>query len=337
MVLDRKGYVFGHKAVKLGRLIGGCEMSFDFIEINEKPLAEEIYMIVGWRQWADGGSISSGLPQYIIQHTNARKIGSFSPDGFYIFQIPGTHDLVRPVIKFKDGHPEFLESEHNDFFYFGDQQKGVIIFIGDEPHMDAERYVAGILHVAKELKVKRIIGLGGVYGELPYNKERMVSSIYSHESLKTELEKFAVNLSEYHGGASIGAFLCKRAAEQDLEYVSFYGFVPTYDFSSTSQDVNGITIENDFIAWVSIMRRIDHMLKLNFDFSELEEKSNKLLKLMDAKIDEIETADPELDVHGYMQRLIDEFEEKPFQPTEAYWEEELGRLFDKFDPDAEDE
>ncbi len=312
-------------------------MSFDFIEISEKPTAKEMYMIVGWRQWADGGSISSGLPQYIIQHTNARQIGSMAPDGFYIFQIPGTHDLVRPVIKFQDGHPEFLETEHNDFFYFGDQQKGVVVFVGDEPHMDAERYVAGILQVATELKVTRIIGLGGVYGELPYDKERMVSSIYSHERLKSELDNLAVNLSEYHGGASIGSYLCKRAGEQDLEYVSFYGFVPTYDFSSASQDVNGITIENDFMAWLSIMRRIDHMLKLEFDFSEIEQKSEKLLKLMDSKIDEIDTADPELGVRDYMQRLADEFEEKPFQPTEAFWEEELGRLFDKFDPDGDED
>jgi len=308
-------------------------MSFDYVEITETPIADETYMIAGWRQWADGGSISSGLPQYLIQHTNARKIGSLSPDGFYIFQIPGTHDLVRPVVKFKEGHPEFLETEHNDFFYAGDQKKGIVIFIGDEPHIDVDRYVAGILQVAKELKVKRIIGLGGVYGELPYNKERMVSSIYSQEHIKIELENLAVNLSDYHGGASIGSYLCNRAKEQGMEYVSFYGFVPTYDFSSATQDVNGITIENDFMAWVSIMRRIDHMLKLNFDFTELEEKSKKLLKVMDSKIDEIDNADPELNIHEYMQRLADEFDENPFQPLEDFWEEELGRLFNKFDSD----
>lgn len=308
----------------------------EFLEILEKPTAKEIFIIAGWRQWADAGSISSGLPQYLIQHTGARRIGSISPDGFYIFQIPGTHDMVRPLVKFKNGFPEFLESERNEFFYAGDEDKGLIIFLGDEPHMDVERYVAAILQAAKEWNVKRIIGLGGVYGELPYDKERMVSSVYSQENLKTELEQMGVNLSEYQGGASIGSYLCRRAADQGLEYVSFYGYVPTYNFSDTTQNINGITIENDFAAWLGIMRRVTHMLKFEVDLSNLEEKSEHLKKLMDEKIDEIENTAPELNIREYIQRLGDEFEENLFQPLEDFWEEELGRLFDKIDPDEND-
>ena len=308
----------------------------EFLEILEKPTAKEIFIIAGWRQWADAGSISSGLPQYLIQHTGARRIGSISPDGFYIFQIPGTHDMVRPLVKFKNGFPEFLESERNEFFYAGDEDKGLIIFLGDEPHMDVERYVAAILQAAKEWNVKRIIGLGGVYGELPYDKERMVSSVYSQENLKTELEQMGVNLSEYQGGASIGSYLCRRAADQGLEYVSFYGYVPTYNFSDTTQNINGITIENDFAAWLGIMQRVTHMLKFEVDLSDLEEKSEHLKKLMDEKIDEIENTAPELNIREYIQRLGDEFEENLFQPLEDFWEEELGRLFDKIDPDEND-
>jgi proteasome assembly chaperone (PAC2) family protein len=305
----------------------------DGLEILEIPKAKEIYMLVGWRQWADAGSISSGLPQYLIQQGNARKIGSISPDGFYIFQIPGTHDLIRPIVKFKNGFPEFLETERNEFFYIGDKKKGLVIFLGDEPHMDIERYVGSILEAAKTLKVKRIIGLGGVYGELPYDRERMISSNYSQEHLKDELEKLSVNLSEYKGGASIGSYLCRRSADSNMEYVSFYGFVPTYNFSGVVKDIHGISIENDFSAWLGIMRRVVHMLKLDIDLTELEQKSDHLKVLMDDKINEIDNAAPELNVHDYMQRLRDEFEENPFQPMEDFWEEELGRLFDKIDSD----
>jgi proteasome assembly chaperone (PAC2) family protein len=305
------------------------------IEITEIPVSEEIYLIAGWRQWADAGSISSGLPKYLIQLTNARKIGSFSPDGFYIFQIPGTHDLVRPIVKFKKGYPEFLENERNEFFYTGDQKKGVVIFLGDEPHMDAERYINTFLDIAKTLKIKRIIGLGGVYGELPYDRERMFSSTYSQPYLKTELDKLAVNLSEYHGGASIGAYLCRRAAEAGIEYISLYGFVPTYDFSGVVQNINGISIENDFSAWLGIMRRITYMLDLDFDLTELDVKSENLKKLMDDKIDEVDKAAPELNVREYLQQLKDGFEENPFTPLGDFWEEELGRLFKKIDSDDE--
>jgi proteasome assembly chaperone (PAC2) family protein len=301
------------------------------LNITEVPKAKKMYMIVGWRQWADAGSISSGLINYLIQQTNAQKIGSISPDGFYIFQIPGTHDLVRPIIKFKSGFPEFLESDKNEFFYSGDKKVGLIFFLGDEPHMDAERYISALIEAAKRLKVKRILSLGGVYGELPYNKERMVSSTFSQKELEKELQELSVNLSDYHGGASIGSFFCRMAAENNLEYVSFYGFVPTYDFSDSVQGFNGISIENDYTAWLGIMRRVNHMLNVNLNLTDLEKKSENLGKLMDDKIDEIDKAAPELNIRNYLQKLADNFEENPFLPLEDFWEEELGRLFDKID------
>ena len=82
----------------------------DAVEIWERPEAEEIYMITGWRQWADAGAISSGLPKYLIRQTGARQIGRIRSDGFYFFQFPGTHDLVRPVVRFEEGYPESLKT-----------------------------------------------------------------------------------------------------------------------------------------------------------------------------------------------------------------------------------
>jgi predicted ATP-grasp superfamily ATP-dependent carboligase len=309
---------------------------FDEVILTERPTAKEIYMLIGWRQWADGGSVSSGLPQYLIEKTKARKIGSISPDGFYLFQIPGTHDLVRPAVKFNEGFPEYLESEHNDFFYSEDQNKGIVYFLGDEPHLDAERYINAILYAAKEMGVKRIIGFGGVYGELPYDKERLISCTYSLPHLKQELDQLAVRYSNYQGGGSIGSYLCKRAGEQEIEYISFYAFIPTYDFSSIPNATNSIHIENDFTAWLGIMKRLNSMLKLNFDLSELEEKSQRLVKLIATKIEEIDEATPDFSVQDYINELNVNFEELTFHPMDDFWEEELGRLFGNIDSTEEE-
>lgn len=305
----------------------------DVVEIWEQPEAEEMYMIAGWRQWADAGSVSSGLPPYLIQRTKARQIGEIRPHGFYLFQFPGTHDLVRPVVKFDEGFPESLQTRRNEFYYTGDHRRGLVIFIGDEPHMDVERYVTAFLDVAQSLGVKRIIGLGGVYGELPYDKERMVSGIFSLPRLKKKLDGLAVNLSDYHGGASIGSYICRRAGEREMEYVSFYAFVPTYDFSSVAQVSNTIRIENDYMAWLSVMRRIDYMLKLGFDLTDLERKSERLVELVSAKVDELDDANPQLGVRAFLHRLSEEFTETPFNPLDEIWEQELRRLSDKFEGD----
>jgi proteasome assembly chaperone (PAC2) family protein len=303
----------------------------DAAEIWERPQAEEMVMIAGWRQWADAGSISSNLPHYLVQQMSARKIGAIRPDGFYLFQIPGTHDLVRPVVVFKEGYPEALETPRNELFYAGNGRRGVVIFLGDEPHLDVERYVASLLDAARALGARRIVGLGGVYGELPYDRERMVSSIYSLPRLRAEVEALAVNLSDYQGGASIGSYVCRRAGEQGMEYVSFYAFVPTYDFSDVSQIGNTIRLENDFMAWLAVMRRVKYMLKLDFDLADLEEKSQQLLEAMEAKVEELDSLAPQLGVRDYMARLAEQFTETPFNPLGEVWEEELNRLFEDED------
>ena len=302
------------------------------LELWENPKAQEVYLIAGWRQWADAGSVSSGLLQYLIQQNHARPIGQIRTDGFYLFQIPGTHDLVRPEIKLKDGYPEVLNTPHNDFYYSEDERRGLVYFLGDEPHLDAERYAAAFLQAAKDLKIKRVVGFGGVYGELPYDKERMISSIYSIPAMQDEIGRYAVNLSNYHGGASIESFICRRAGEMGIEFVAFYAFVPTYDFSAVAQMEKSIRIENDFMAWLGVMQRVSHMLKLDFDLSDLEQKSRNLVELMDAEIAELEKAS-QFDVRAYMRQVAENFTEMPFTPHDTFWEEKLKGLFDRLDPD----
>ncbi|HML21455.1 MAG TPA: PAC2 family protein [Aggregatilinea sp.] len=307
----------------------------DTVELSERPEADEMVMIVGWRQWADAGSVSSALPQYLIQQSKARKIGTMRPDGFYLFQIPGTHDLVRPTVEFDEGYPRVLQTQHNEFHYVESGGRGVLIFLGDEPHMDVERYIGALLNTAESLHVSRIIGLGGVYGELPYAKERMISANYSLPALKEEVEALAVELSNYQGGASVGSFICRRAGDRGMEYVGLYAFVPTYDFSGISQVGNAIRIENDYMAWLGIVRRINHMLKTNFSLSDLEQKSQRLLDVMDEKIEDLERTSPELDLHAYFERLNEEFVEKTFDPLDDVWEDEIRRIFDEPEPPDE--
>ncbi len=303
----------------------------DSLEILERPSKRPLYMLAGWRQWADAGSISSGLPQYLIQQTGAKRIGSISPDGFYLFQIPGTHDLVRPIVNFADGYPESLTTPRNELYYAEVGQAGIVFVLGDEPQLDIERYATLFLQAAQTLEVQRIISFAGVYGELPYNKERMVSCIYSKRMMKAELSELAVNFSDYHGGASVGSYLCRRASDKGMEYIGFYAFAPTYDFSGFAQIGNTIRIENDFMAWLGVMKRVNYMLKTNFDLSDLVEKSERLIEVVDDKVDELENIDPNMGIQEYFRQLAEDFDEVSFNPLADVWKDELRRILDDSD------
>lgn len=300
---------------------------YDWITLTEKPAAKEIYMIAGWRQWADAGAISSLLPEYLIELTDARKIGEFSPAGFYLFQIPGTHHLLRPVINLEDGYRQSFELPKNEIYYSGDEHKGLLIFLGDEPHMDAERYTEGLLTIARELGVKRIAAVGGVYGSLPYNKDRDVSCIYSLPGMKNELEQYAVRFSNYEGGATIGSFLIHAAEAKNIEAIAFYAFVPAYDFSNVASMPQGLRIENDFKAWYDLMRRFNHMFGTSLDLSELQQQSTELVEAMDTKIDELIDHYPEMQIRDFLEKLETEYNEMTFAPLDDVWERELEDLF----------
>jgi proteasome assembly chaperone (PAC2) family protein len=299
------------------------------LELNEIPQAATMYMLIGWRQWADGGSISSGLPRYLVETTKARKIGSIKNDGFYLFQFPGTHDLVRPVVRFRNGYPEVLQVPENNLYYTEIDGKGIVIFLGEEPHLDAERYIGTMLDAAAKLNVKRMVGFGGVYAEVPYNKERSISSIYSLFTLKDELKDLSVNFSNYEGGASIGSYICRRAADRKMAYVSFYAFVPTFDLSNVAVMGNTMRLENDYMAWLNVMRRVNYFLKVGFDLSDLEAKSAKLVDILDEKIEELDRRSPEAGLRSYFDSLSDAFDEVPFNPLGSLWENEIRRLLDE--------
>jgi proteasome assembly chaperone (PAC2) family protein len=300
----------------------------ELIELYERPQAQEIFMIAGWRQWADAGSVSSELPTYLVEHTHAVKIGGIRPDGFYLFQIPGTHDLLRPQIKLSDGHPEWIEARRNEFFYTGDARTGLAIFSGDEPHRDVERYTDAFFDVVEALGVRKVAVVAGVYAATPYDRDRHISCVYSLPAMKAHLFRYAVQFSNYEGGASIGTCLAHRAEQRGIEFLALYALVPFYDFGRLAAQFTGIQIERDLKAWYDLMLRLNHMFGLGLDLSDLHEQAESLVTWVDDQIDELDKKAPYLQVREYLDNLARDFEETPFAPLSDLWERELRDLFE---------
>ena len=299
----------------------------NLIEWLEKPEASEIYMIAGWRQWADGGSVSSGLPEYLAETLGARKIGHIKSDGFYLFQTPVSQFLFRPQVKFEQGYRQSMTGPRNDIYYWNDGEKGLVIFVGDEPHMNVERYAEAFFEIATTLKVKRVAATGGVYAIVPYDKDRSFTCTYSLPGMKAELNDYAVGFSDYEGGVSIGSYLNDRAEAVGVEYFSMYAFVPIYDFSRVNPKAENITIENDYKAWYDVMLRLNHMFKLGIDLSELAERSQKLIETVRTQIEDMAQATPNFPIKEYVEKLTADFVEQPFAKLDDVWHDALGDLF----------
>ncbi|MDE0071095.1 MAG: PAC2 family protein [Caldilineaceae bacterium] len=298
------------------------------VHLWETPTEKEKIMIAGWHQWADAGSISSGLPAYLIQKFEARKIGEISRDRFFLFQMPGAHHLLRPEVHTKEGVVQEMRVIKSELHYAEFGEKGLVIFLGEEPHVNEEEYADAFLDIAEALDVKRIVAVGGVYGAMPFNKDRDISCVFSMEAMRKEMEEYAVRFSNYEGGTTIGSYLAYHAGQRNVEYICFHGFVPAYDFGQVMLPAQSVRIEDDVKAWYDILRRADFMFHLGIDLSELRIQSDELTTSMEEQMEELARQAPQLDVHAYMQKLEEEFTENPFMPLDDVWERELGDLLD---------
>ena len=263
-------------------------MSSELVTFYEKPPAKKL--IAGWKpQWSDGGEISSGLPQYLIDKLGARKIGEMGKKvsmECFPFQIPGTHDAFRPGVAFKDGLPSREIFRENEFY---DAGNGLIIFLGEEPWLRIDIYIEAFFEAVTELGIKRTIAVEGYNGPAPPDLERAVNCSYSRPHLREELERDGVGFSSYgsetRSGPTIGMALVASAhySDQEMEVVRMGCMAPMYSFITSNKEPVGIS--RDHRSFYDVMRRLNGLLDLNIDLTELkargEEESIRLQQTLD--------------------------------------------------------
>ncbi len=288
-------------------------MTNDLLVLEKEIIKPEkpTFMIAGFNQWANAGNVSSGIPEYLIEKLNARRVGHIRKDDFYIFQLPGSQFMFRSPVKYVEGYEEdYQEEPINDFHYTEIGEKGLIIFIGTEPNQHEDVYVNTLLDAAKELGVKRIIVPAGVGGEVPFDRERRVSCTYSLKQMQEELENYALRFSNYGRNATIGMVINHYSKERGIESVRMSAQTPSYQIP--------LTTPSDKRAMYDILRRIRYMFGINLDLSDLEKESKQQISDFESGLKRLYIGNPELEpqISTYMEQIGKEFVELRFEePT----------------------
>jgi proteasome assembly chaperone (PAC2) family protein len=273
-----------------------------------------VYMIAGFNQWANAGDVSNGIPEYLIEKLEAKKIGQIHKDDFYLFQLPTSHYMFRPEVKYVDGYEEeYEESPVNDFYYAEVGDNGLVIFIGTEPIQHEDTYVNILLDGAAELGVKRIVVPSGVGGEVPFGRERRVSCSYSLKPMREDLKDLSVGFSNYDRNATIGMVINHYCKERKLESVCFTALTPNYESSLA------VVFGDDKRAMYDILRRIRYMFGIELDLSALEKESKLQIAGFENALSKIYLDNPEVEsqMTAYMERIEADFEELNFkEPTQ---------------------
>ena len=271
-------------------------MADELVNFETKPSSQ--YLIAGWRrQWSDGGGISGGLPRYLIEKTNAQKIGELGTTVSqlcYPFQVAGTHDTFRPLAAFEDGLPSQPMHRENNFY---DAGNGLIIFRGQEPWFRIDVFAEAFFQAIKELGISQTVAVEGVNGPVPPELERRITCVYSKAELRENLDKLGMQFSSYGSegrrGPTIAMALVTLAHFQypDIELVRIGAMAPMFPFLTSNNEQVGIS--RDHRSYYDIMRRIKAMFDLDIDLSELQTLGDTESKELVERLEKIASANPD--------------------------------------------
>ncbi len=235
----------------------------EYLTIKELPKLRRPYLVCGINGWVDGGEVATGTVKYLIRKLRARVFAEMAISPFHIYQVPGQISL-RPQIKIEDGRLKKHQLPKNQFFYWRNQNAAsdLLLFLGTEPNMKWEEYIATILGLAAKVAVSRIYLLGGVLDETPHKKEPDVSCACTSDGLKEEMKKYAVQFSNYEGPGSFATTMLYIGQSKGMDIVSMTARATYYpEFN--------IVIPRNPKSIRAIVRRLNTLLSLKLDLSDL--------------------------------------------------------------------
>jgi len=242
--------------------------------IHERPSLIKPRLIMGFSGWMDGGDVSTGTIEFLVENLRARVLAEINPDMFYIYNFPGSMEisaLFRPYIQLKDGIVDDYEEPSNIFYY--DTHNQLIFFNGKEPNLNWHEFVRAIFSLVEYFDVEEIYYVGSFAGMVPHTREPRISATVSDKSFKPRLSECNINFSNYQGPGSIVNYILRGAHDKKIPMASIVAEIPPY-----IQGRNPHCIE-------AVLKRLSRLLEIDLDLEELRLISDELEKKLDRAIE----------------------------------------------------
>jgi len=261
-------------------------MPHKHLKIYERPPLKNPKLVMGLTGWMDGGEVSTGTIECLLEALQGHKIAEMDPEPFYIMNFPGTMEisaLFRPYVRYADGLLDKLQGPTNTVYV--DKDHHLVFFIGREPHMHWAEYAAGIFSLVEEFNINGIYFVGSFAGLVPHTREPKIISVVSDEKLKEQLKDFKVKFSDYEGPAGISSYLLKIARERGISMTTLVAEIPAYIQGRNPKCIEAVT--RRLAAMLQIEINLDSMRRLSDDFErrlteavqEREELAEHITKL----------------------------------------------------------
>ncbi len=237
---------------------------YESLLIQESPRVEGGTLVLAFSGWMDGGDVSTGTVQRLVDLLGARPIAHIDPEPFYIYNFPGPMEvaaLFRPEVKIEDGLVVSLDMPRNTFYCH--EEPNLVLFLGKEPNLRWVSFGDCVLEMARRTGVRRMLFVGSFGGSVPHSREPRLYVSCSDPRLFPEMERYGLRRTDYEGPGSFMSYLLNRAPSAGLEMVSLVAEIPGY-----LQGRNPMSIE-------AVTRRLAKIFQLPLDLGELRAESTE--------------------------------------------------------------
>ena len=236
----------------------------EILQIGDLPVLEEATLVLAFTGWMDGGDVSTGTVERLVDLLNATPVAEIDAEPFLIYSFPGSMEmaaLFRPHVEIEDGLTNSIQMPGNIFYCHG--PGNLFLFLGKEPNLRWKTFGECVLDFARRANVTRILFVGSFGGSVPHTREPRLYTTCSDAELLPEMERYGVRRSNYEGPGSFTSYLMTRAPSAGLQMVSLVAEIPGY-----LQGTNPLSIE-------AVTRRLAKILKLPLDLDSLRTASTE--------------------------------------------------------------
>jgi len=234
----------------------------EILKIRKSPALDRATLVLALTGWMDGGDVSTGTVQHLVQLLHAKPIAEIDPEPFYIYNMPGPMEVAgvfRPHVEIEEGLVKKIKLPSNTFYCHA--PANLILFVGKEPHLRWRTFGECVFQLARQLQVSRIVFVGSFGGAVPHTRLPRLYVSCSDASLLPEMDEYGVRRSDYRGPGSFTTYLMTQAKTVGLEMISLVAEIPGY-----LQGTNPASIE-------AVTRRRARLLRLHLDLAPLRSAS----------------------------------------------------------------
>jgi len=253
----------------------------ELVRIDRKPDIDDGLLVLAFSGWMDGGDVSTGTVQRLVDLLGAEPVAEIEIDPFYIFNFPGSMEiasLFRPHIEIEDGVVNSIDMPKNVFF--SHEPGNLVLFLGKEPNLHWQTFGDCVFRFAHDVGINRILFVGSFGGTVPHTREPRLYVSSSDVSLLPDMEQYGMRRTGYEGPGSFTSYLMTRASSAGLQMTSLVAEIPSY-----LQGPNPSSIE-------AVTRRLAKILQLPLDLDSLRSASTQWeLKISSAVEEDDELAE----------------------------------------------